>query len=719
MLINLKRVISCTLIACAVNFASYELLQNFAEVSASAQSQNDVSQADLRTSLEKLAIEARDATNGESFNKLYDIGLAYKALADLAAELGFSTERSQALSGAEQALSTIAHNTGIFSFIKQSRPARTETWSSSSDSGFGFGWSWSSPQTRTSCRYSWSPGQDSAALESSTSKLLQRVLIEQGKEEAALLAAEFGRSITVDKSVFYNTIRQGRSKGPSPCELAEDFAPRLTVNDIKQIAAREKATLITYSVISYQDDPHFIRNLREIRRTNSNGLGTIIGNYTRPSDLYIWVIQPNGEISFIKQPLSSLDLDSLGLKCASSGDCRPNEYSGLLGGVAIANGFVNIEDIENSNSRSQDSVPESSQLQNSELERNKQLHELYKFLIEPVETLLPNNPNERVIFVPQGALSFVPFVALRDSLDPSGQYLIEKHTIITAPNLRHLRLSQQKREALDDSRGDALVVGDPTLDLPFAAIEAEKVAQVLEGQGFDIDDLLVGSDADVRSVTKRMKDARIIHLASHGTLEDRASSELPTVSELLDIAPLRRPTSHADLQDLINNGHYDDILAEHGLGVISDDSPMGRLYGLYLSPLAGGSLLFSNSSNDRGNALTANDILNLDLSETELVVLSACNTGRGPLTPGGIVGLPFSLSIAGVPSIVVSLWEVPDESTSDLMIAFYKNLFDNPTENPNQDKAIGLRLAMLEMLEDNENSSPSQWAAFTLVGSAD
>ncbi|MFG6100925.1 CHAT domain-containing protein [Leptothoe sp. EHU-05/26/07-4] len=713
----LKKVVSCIFAALAITVTPVEYLKDSKITSASAQSQSNVSQTDLQASLEQLAIEARNATNDENFNKLYDVGLAYKALADLAMELGFSTERSQALSGAEKALSTIAHNTGIFSFIKQSRPARTETWSSSSDSSFGFGWSFSSGQSRT-CGYSWSPGQDSAALESSTSKLLQRVLIEQGKEEAALLAAEFGRSITVDKSVFYNTISLGGRRGPNLCDLAEDFAPRLTINDIRQIAARENATLITYSVISYQDDPHFIRNLREIERSDSNGLGTV-GHYTRPSELYIWVVSPTGNVSFVQQPLSSLNLESLGIECPPSIDCRPNEYSGLLTGVARVRGFA-------TNERS------TSTIQNSDAEQNKQLYELHKLLIQPVESFLqPLRPNERVIFVPQGALNFVPFAALRDAQDSSGQYLVEKHTIITAPNLRHLWLSRRKRDELDDDRqGDALVVGNPTLDLPFAAIEAENVAQVLEDQGFDIDDLLVGSDADVRRVVKRMKDARIIHLASHGTLEDSGSSELPTVSELLDVPqPLDMESIRESgvsleeafdvLADYYDDAYYDDILAEHGLGVISDDSPMGRLYGLYLSPLSGGSLLFANSSNDRSNALTANDILNLDLSETELVVLSACNTGRGPLTPGGIVGLPFSLSIAGVPSIVVSLWEVPDESTSDLMIAFYKNLFDNPTENPNQDKAIGLRLAMLEMLKDDENSSPSQWAAFTLVGSAD
>ena len=68
--------------------------------------------------------------------------------------------------------------------------------------------------------------------------------------------------------------------------------------------------------------------------------------------------------------------------------------------------------------------------------------------------------------------------------------------------------------------------------------------------------------------------------------------------------------------------------------------------------------------------------------------------------------------------MVVSLWAVPDQSTSELMTEFYKHLF-NTAENPKRDKAVALRLAMLEMLEKHPNMSLREWAGFTLVGSAD
>ncbi|MEW6495485.1 MAG: CHAT domain-containing protein, partial [Cyanobacteriota bacterium] len=94
----------------------------------------------------------------------------------------------------------------------------------------------------------------------------------------------------------------------------------------------------------------------------------------------------------------------------------------------------------------------------------------------------------------------------------------------------------------------------------------------------------------------------------------------------------------------------------------------------------------------------------------ELVVLSACNTGRGKITGDGVIGLSRSFISAGVPSVIVSLWAVPDAPTAFLMTEFYNNLQNNP------DKAIALRQAMLTTMQQHPN--PRAWAAFTLIGEA-
>lgn len=115
------------------------------------------------------------------------------------------------------------------------------------------------------------------------------------------------------------------------------------------------------------------------------------------------------------------------------------------------------------------------------------------------------------------------------------------------------------------------------------------------------------------------------------------------------------------------------------------------------------------TDNDQG-FLTAREIFELELS-AELVVLSACNTGRGTITSDGVIGLSRSLIAAGTPSVVVSLWTVPDDTTSSLMIEFYHQLQQIPN------KAQALRQAMLGVMEKHPDA-PRAWAGFTLIGEA-
>ncbi|MEM6350088.1 MAG: CHAT domain-containing protein [Cyanobacteria bacterium P01_D01_bin.14] len=122
-----------------------------------------------------------------------------------------------------------------------------------------------------------------------------------------------------------------------------------------------------------------------------------------------------------------------------------------------------------------------------------------------------------------------------------------------------------------------------------------------------------------------------------------------------------------------------------------------------------GAIALAPGSGEDG-LLTAGEIIDLSLS-AELVVLSACNTGRGRITGDGVVGLSRAFIGAGVPSVVVSLWAVPDAPTADLMTAFYTQLQTTP------DKAQALRQAMLQT--QAVHPDPRDWAGFTLVGEAE
>ncbi|ACC84974.1 CHAT domain-containing protein [Nostoc punctiforme] len=283
----------------------------------------------------------------------------------------------------------------------------------------------------------------------------------------------------------------------------------------------------------------------------------------------------------------------------------------------------------------------------------KRLHEL---LINPIADLLPKNSNDHVIFIPQSSLFLVPFAALQDA---DGKYLIEKHTILTSPSIQVLDLThkQKQRTGTKPIEGkDTLIVGNPMM--PFLAPKiGETPQQLISLPGAELEanaiskllktEPLIGNKATEATIVKRLPQARFIHLATHGI--------------------------------------FDDI--------------QGLNSGIALTP-----------SGKEDGLLTASEILDLKLN-AELVVLSACDTGRGRISGDGVIGLSRSLISAGVPSVLVSLWSVPDTPTALLMTEFYQNL------QKSQDKAQALRQAMLTTMKINPN--PVDWAAFTLIGEAE
>ena len=110
----------------------------------------------------------------------------------------------------------------------------------------------------------------------------------------------------------------------------------------------------------------------------------------------------------------------------------------------------------------------------------------------------------------------------------------------------------------------------------------------------------------------------------------------------------------------------------------------------------------------RGGLLTSDDISKLDLSNTQLVVLSACETGRGKVTNEGLYGLQRAFKKAGVQTLLLSLWQVSDRATKDFMVAFYTHLSKN-----GWDKRDAFRKAKREMRKKYEE--PAYWAGFVMI----
>lgn len=140
-------------------------------------------------------------------------------------------------------------------------------------------------------------------------------------------------------------------------------------------------------------------------------------------------------------------------------------------------------------------------------------------------------------------------------------------------------------------------------------------------------------------------------------------------------------------------------------GYVNEARP--RFSGLVLSQRV--ALPASRDSQSEDGVLSAYEIFDLKLN-ADLVVLSACETGLGKEIRGeGLMSLTRAFMYAGTPSIVVSLWNVNDETAADLMIRFYRHL-----KTPGASKSEALRMAQLETIHDN--GFPFFWAPFVLIG---
>ncbi|NET59745.1 MAG: CHAT domain-containing protein [Symploca sp. SIO2E6] len=481
-------------------------------------------------------------------------------------------------------------------------------------------------------------------------RLLQKVLVAQNKPEEALLVAEQSRAVSLVEQFVENS---GSSPIPPP-----------TIERLQQIAQGTNSTIVEYSLVG-----------SELR---------VFGNEPRDeTDLYIWVVQPNGVISFRQVDLRQLpekSLTELVTKVRTRG-------LGVRG-----RGIVLVEASDGTRIGNIGTSPQ-------------QLERLYQLLIAPIADLLPQNPRDRVTFVPQEALFLVPFAALTD---PSGNHLIDKHTLLSAPSIQVLALTQEQKQRLQGSGNqNSLVVGNPTMptlpaqgddppqplmSLPGAEQEALAIASLLNTQP------LIGNQATKAAVVNLMPQQRIIHLATHGLLDlDNNLEEFgPTANAKVPSARESRVFITPGTITVGSNVIIGEVPAEQVVvneGVLRVSLP--------------GAIALAPSDDDSG-FLTATEILDLQLNNTELVVLSACDTGRGRITGEGVVGLSRAFIATGVPSVVVSLWVVPDAPTSTLMTEFYRQL------QQTSDNAQALRQAMLTTKKQYPH--PRNWAAFILIG---
>lgn len=306
-----------------------------------------------------------------------------------------------------------------------------------------------------------------------------------------------------------------------------------------------------------------------------------------------------------------------------------------------------------------------------------------KALINTVwQPIVDNIPKQadRIIVCTDGQLSLVPW-----------NIFSEKNLLIQVNSPREFVTLRRSATYRANSPNRVLLVGDVDFNqsgidaLPKTREEVLAISSTATDCGLNPESYLK-ERATKSNVTNAMQKAGYIHLATHGYFARSNNSSKRVHTEKLALVPATRsrllPSMVEDERNLLL-----------GSGLLLSKSKSN-----------------SNSA-DSGN-LSAEDLLGFDLSQCNLVTLSACETGRGAsLTGQGVLGLRSCFMSANPRTILLSLWKVPDAATALLMQEFYFQHWKNKLG-----KAAALQAAQEKLRNDPDYSAPVNWAAWILIG---
>ncbi|MCU0391830.1 MAG: CHAT domain-containing protein [Thermoflexibacter sp.] len=236
----------------------------------------------------------------------------------------------------------------------------------------------------------------------------------------------------------------------------------------------------------------------------------------------------------------------------------------------------------------------------------------------------------------------------------SGKFVIEEKEIEVVANTRYI--PDVKATSPTPKGTNAILIGFPDYgsentisDLPGTKIEVEKISQILKTNKLQTNLLLAQSALEEE--VKKINNPKILHIATHGYF--LADVDNFGVDKIFGIS-----TSKARENPLLRAGLM----------------------------LAGAEKALNQQNNEvkgqNNGILTAFEVMTMQLENTDLVVLSACETGLGDVKHGeGVYGLQRAFQIAGAKSIIMSLWKVDDNATQELMQSFYLNWLKTNDKN--------------------------------------
>ena len=323
----------------------------------------------------------------------------------------------------------------------------------------------------------------------------------------------------------------------------------------------------------------------------------------------------------------------------------------------------------------------------------------YKNYFEPLANALSKLNVKKFYFSPDGVFNQININTIYNPTDQ--KYLIDEYDIHLLTNTKEL---MEPRITPAESKTPVLI-------------------------GFPKFNLTKGGEAGKETTAVKASRSRGLTRGLRGLLRlvrgDQGITELPgTEKEIQEISGLFKQPSvfleHLATEDVtkqVDNPSYLHI-ATHGYFLEDEETTSNAQY--VTNPLLKAGLILAGAENflvtgepvneagDDG-ILTAYEAMNLKLDKTELVVLSACQTGLGQVKNGeGVYGLQRALKLAGAKCIVMSLWSVDDDATQELMSAFYQQLLKTG------DQRASFRIAQQQIKAKYHD--PFYWGAFVMVG---
>lgn len=268
-------------------------------------------------------------------------------------------------------------------------------------------------------------------------------------------------------------------------------------------------------------------------------------------------------------------------------------------------------------------------------------------------------------------------ISLNTLKKTDGDYLLNRYDIIMVGNSKDVLALKTQKPGI--AKKTAFLLGFPDYGgtavaaLPGTKVEIDNIAKILKTGGYQVTPYM--QKAATEAIVKSLKGQGLVHIATHGYFQQDVEQASAGVHE-----------ENAKNNPLLRSG----ILLAGA------------------SPTLKGEVIPNLESNDNG-VLTAYEAMNLNLEGTDIIILSACETGLGDVRAGeGVYGLQRSFQVAGAKALVMSLWKVDDAATQALMTNFYTALAKGGS------KAKAFKQAQLQLM--TKYKEPYYWGAFVMLG---